>query len=735
MIVTRRAFVAGIGAATAGLALGLHRAAAGAADAGSSVFAPSPFIQIGSDGVVAIVCHRSEMGQGIRSSLPVLIADELGADPANIKLVQGDGDERYGDQDTDGSSSIRGPYDQLRQVAAAAREMLVAAAAARWKVPASRLTAHDDAVFDGKKKLTFGELAAAAAKLPVPKSPTVRPRSELTHVGKDLPDRDAPDQVTGRAIYAADVRLPGMLTAMIERPPVLFGKPAKVDSAKALAIPGVKKVVELPQPKPPIQMQALGGVAVIAEHTYVALRGRAALEITWDHGANADHDSGTYTEQLRAAVKSPGEVVRKLGDADAALASATKVIEAEYVVPYLAHAPMEPPAAVARWDGNRCEVWACTQNPQGVQEQIAAELGIKKQDVTVHVTLLGGGFGRKSFPDFAVEAARLSREAGAPVRVQWTRTDDLRHSSYHTHSVQALAAGLDATGNVVAWRHRVAYPSISSTFDPKAVHPSKGELSQGLIDLPLAAPNVSIEAGAAQAHQRIGWLRSVCNIQHAFAIHSFIGELAHETKRDPRDMLLRVLGPGRVLTASGQGVKDLPNYGEKLDRHPPDVGRLHRVIEKVSDMAGWGKGNRALGIAAHRSFVTYVAVIAQVGKGPRGELRVEEAWIAADPGLAVNPERVRYQMEGAFVFAASNALHGAITMKDGAVTQSNFRDYKVLRMPEAPRAIHVELIPSEAPPGGAGEPGVPPVAPAIANAWFALTGTRLRSFPFVRTST
>jgi isoquinoline 1-oxidoreductase beta subunit len=729
--ISRRGFIAGIGAATAGLALGVHRASAGGAEAAKAVFAPNPFIQIGSDGVVAIVCHRSEMGQGIRSSLPVLVADELGADPARVVIVQGDGDERYGDQDTDGSSSIRGPYDSLREVAAAAREMLVAAAAQKWGVPAARLTAHDSAVHDGKRSLTFGELAIAASKLAVPKKPKLRALKELVHVGKDMPLVDGHDQVTGRAVYAADVRLPNMLVAVIQRPPVLFGKPAKVDAKRALAVPGVRKVVELPPPKPPIQMQALGGVAVIADHTWAALRGRAALDVTWDHGANAILDSRSYGDQLLAAVRAPGEVMRKVGDADAALAKAAKVVEAEYVVPQLAHAPMEPPAALARWTGDHCEVWACTQSPQGVQAAIAEALGVKKADVTVHVTLLGGGFGRKSFADFSVEAARLAREMGAPVRVQWTRTDDLQHSSYHAVSAQALAAGLDAEGNVVAWRHRIAYPSISSTFKTDATHPSKDELSLGATDQPLAVPNVSVETGAASAHSRIGWLRSVTNIQQAFAVQSFIAEVAHAAKRDPRDMLVRVLGPARKVTVGELGVKDLPNYGATLDKHPIDVSRLHRVIEKVTGMAGWGKDGRALGLAAHRSFVSYVAVVAQVGKGPRGEPRVEEAWIAADCGTVVNPERVRFQMEGAFVFALSNALHGAITYEHGAVTQTNFRDYRLLRMPEAPRAIHVELVASEAPPGGAGEPGVPPVAPAVANAWFALTGTRVRTLPFV----
>ena len=735
MKLSRRGFLGGVGAAAAGLVLGIHRASGRAVEVpADGELAPNAFVRIGSDGVATIVCARSEMGQGVRSSLHVLVADELGADLAKVQLVQGDGDPRYGNQDTDGSSSVRGDaFTMLRTLGATAREMLVAAAAHRWGVPAAKLVARDSAVHDERRKrsLAFGELVADAAKLPVPKHVELRPFGELPHAGKDLPVRDAPDQVTGRATYAADVRLPGMLTAVVARPPALLGKAARFDAARARAIPGVRDVVELPAPSAPIQMQALGGVAVVADHTWAALRGRHALAVTWDGGPNAGYDSAAYREQLLVAVRAPGEVVRKVGDAEAALARAARRVEAEYVVPHLAHATMEPPAALARVDGDRCEVWACTQDPQGMQDEIGKALGIDKSHVTVHVTLLGGGFGRKSFPDFAVEAALLAKRAGVPVRVQWTREDDLQHSSYHTHSAQALVAGLDADGNVIAWRHRIAYPSISATFSADATRPSTGELSQGVLDMPLAVPDISVQTGAAAAHARIGWLRSVCNIQQAFAQQSFIAELAHATGRDPRDMLLRVLGPARALTAADQGVAKLPNYGLPLTTYPYDVGRLHHVIERVTDAAGWGTGGRALGLAAHRSFATYVAVVAQVGKGRRGEPRVEEAWIAADAGTVINPERVRSQLEGAFVFAASNTLHGAITYEGGAVVQRNFRDYRLLRMPEAPRAIHVELVASTAPPGGVGEPGVPPVAPAIANAWFALTGTRVRTLPFI----
>ena len=737
--VTRRGFLAGLGAASAGLALGWRILDAGDAEAAAAavVFAPNPFIQIGVDGLVTIVCARSEMGQGVRSSLPVLIADELGADPAKIRVVQGDADERYGDQNTDGSTSVRNFFEPLRQVGATARAMLITAAAARWRVPAARLTTHGDAVHDPKtrRSLGFGALAAAAAALPVPKTAALRPLSELTHLGTELPLRDGADFVTGRAAYGADVRVPGMLTAVIAHPPAVFGKVAHVDDRRARAVPGVRHVVTLPALAAPAGAQPLGGVAVIADHTYAAIRGRAALDITWDAGPNGDYDSERYTEQLLAAVRAPGDTVRKLGDADRALATAAKVIEAEYVVPHLTHSPMEPPAALVKIDGDRCEVWACTQDPQDAQEAVAKLLGIPKPNVTMHVTFLGGGFGRKSIPDYVLEAALLAKAAGAPVRVQWTRDDEIRHGYYHTHSAQALAAGLDAGGNLVAWRHRIAFPSISATFAPDKQHPSLGELSQGIIDLPLAVPNVLFQTGAAPQHVRIGWMRSVNNVQHAFATQSFIAELAAATRRDPRDMLLAVLGPARTLTPETQGVEKLTNYGTPLDKQPIDVARYHRVIDRVTTAAGWDaarKSGRALGLAVHRSFLSYIAVVAEVAKGPRGEPRVEQAWIAADAGTIVNADRVRAQLEGAFLFGMTSALHGAITVKRGAVQQSNFHDYPLTRIGEAPRKIHIDLVASDAPPGGIGEPGVPPVAPAILNAVFALTGQRVRTLPLVR---
>jgi isoquinoline 1-oxidoreductase beta subunit len=379
-----------------------------------------------------------------------------------------------------------------------------------------------------------------------------------------------------------------------------------------------------------------------------------------------------------------------------------------------------------------CEAWASTQNPQAARTEAAKALGLDESQVTVHVTLLGGGFGRKSKPDYVVEAALLSREAGAPVRVQWTREDDIQHDYYHSTSAQRFVAGLDAGGKVVAWHHRDAFPSIGSTF-ADATFGSEGELQQGVLDLPLAVPNVLAEVCEARAMTRIGWLRSVANIYHAFAAQSFIDEIAAARGLDPKDNLLEILGPPRIVTTEELGITKLPNYGAPLTEHPVDTARHRRVVERACDLARWSSrksDSRALGLAVHRSFLTYVAVVASVVRDESGAVRCDEAWIVADAGTVVNIERVRSQLEGAVVFGLGHALYGAITMKNGATEQANFRDYRLIRIGAVPRAIHVDVIESDGPPCGVGEPGVPPVAPALANAIFALTGTRVRTMPF-----
>jgi isoquinoline 1-oxidoreductase beta subunit len=733
--ITRRSFIAALGGVVGGLALGFRFDAT--AQNAETIFEPSAFLHISNDGIVTIVSARAEMGQGVRSSLPVIVADELGADWAKVKVVQADADAQYGDQNTDGSHSVRSFYQEMRMVGATARTMLVAAAAQRWKIPVSRITVKDHFVHDllQKRSLAFKELVADAAKLPIPnaKEVVLRPDNELKRVGRELPLIDGPAFVTGKAIFGADVQIPGMLTAIIVRPPVVGGKVVRLDDSAALKIPGVRKVITLPSFTPPANFQPLGGVAVVADHTWAAMRGSSALKIEWDHGENKNYDSDAYKTALETSVRKGGTVLRQVGNVDQAFTNAKRTIEAEYYVPHLDQAPMEPPAAVARFEQGRCEIWTCIQNPQGAQEEAARALGIDKSKVTVHVTFLGGGFGRKSKPDYVAEAAILAREANAPVRVQWTRPDEIRHGYYHACSKQRIEAGLDSAGKIVAWRHRIASPPIDSTFDVNAKRLTEGDLDQGILDLPLTIPNVGVESCDAPAHVRIGWLRSVYNINHAFAVQSFIAELAHELKRDHKDLLLEVLGSDRMVTPAEQGVEKIPNYGASLDEYPVDVGRLRAVIENATKRAGWNsarKSERALGLAAHRSFLSYVAAVAAVSKDKDDRIRIDEIWITADCGKVVNLDRVKFQFEGAAIFGMTLALHGSITARNGAIQQTNFRDYPLLRIGEAPRAIHVEIISSTNPPAGVGEPGVPPIAPAIANAIFALTGKRYREIPF-----
>ena len=697
---------------------------------------PNVFIHIGPDGIVTIVCHRSEMGQGIRSSLPVLIADELGAEMAQVKILQADGDVAYGDQNTDGSNSVRSIYYDMRRVGGTARVMLVRTAANRWKVRPEDCVAKDHKVthVPTGRAFGFGELALEAGrqKVPAGKEVVLRPRAELVQLSKSMPLLDAPAYVTGQAVFGADVKLPGMLTAVIARPPVVGGKVARFDAKAALGVPGVRKVIEMPQPKPPYQFQPWGGLAVVADHTWAAMRGRAALDVTWDHGDNASYDSDRYREVLSKAVSVPGTVARKVGDTESALKSAARVVDAEYHVPHLPHLPMEPVVAVARVSGNRCEIWAPTQNPQAAQKEVARALGTTPDRVRIHVTFLGGGFGRKSKADFCSEAALLARQLGAPVRVQFTREDDLHHDYVNTVSANRLTAGLDAKGRVVAWRHRTAFPSINSLFGRPA-RPTADDLQQGVLDLALAVPNVTAEICDATAHTRIGWLRSVYNIFQGFSIGSFVDEIAHAKGTDPREVWLEILGPPRKMSLSDLGIEKLPNYGQPMESHPVDAGRLRNVIERVTRAANWsdrGKGGRSLGLAAHRSFLSYTAVVASVVKRPNGTFAGDEVWLASDSGIVVNSDRVRAQMEGAVIFGMSLALYGGITMKNGAIQQDNFRGGgRIVRMGEAPRRTHIDLVESEAAPGGVGEPGVPPVAPAIANAVFALTGKRFRELP------
>jgi isoquinoline 1-oxidoreductase beta subunit len=703
---------------------------------------PHIFVSIDKDGIVSIVAHRAEMGTGAaRTSLPMIVADELEADWARVRVVQSPGDEEtYGNQDTDGSRSVRHFIQPMRQVGAGARQMLETAAAKRWGVDVSEVKArlHEVVHSASGKTLGYGELAADAANLPAPALDTLRLKepSAFRYIGKGtISVVDLFDITTGKATYGQDVRLPGMMYAVVARPPVVQGKVASYDGAEAMKVPGVVKVVAIDRTPPPAAFSPLGGVAVIAKSTWAAMKGRDALKIVWDDGPNASFDSVAYKAMLEENVRKPGKLERSEGDADAALGSAAKVITAEYYSPHLAHATMEPPAATARRTGDKWEIWTSVQSPGGARDDIAKRLGADIKDVTLHCTLLGGGFGRKSKWDFAIEAALLSKAMdGAPVQVVWTREDDIRHGFYHTVTAERLEAGLDKDNKVVAWRHRSAAPSLFANFMPDPKYPQFIELGMGFVDTPFNVPNVRLESGEAQSHVRVGWFRSVNNVAHAWAIQSFIAEIAHELGRDPKDMLLELIGPARTVTAPEKATTPWWDYGEPYGTYPVDTGRLRRVAELAAEKGGWGRqlpAGHGLGIAAHRSFVSYIATVVEVAVDAKGNISVPRVDTAIDCGFYVNPERIRSQIEGAAVMGLSLAKYGEITLKNGRVEQSNFNDYPVVRHDESPAVTNTHIVENgiEVPSSGVGEPGVPPFTPALCNAIFAATGKRIRRLP------
>ena len=699
---------------------------------------PKVFVAIAPDGTVTIVAHRSEMGTGVRTSLPLIVAEEMEADWKRVKVQQAHGDEvKFGNQDTDGSRSTRHYLIPMRQIGASARAMLENAAAKRWGVPVAEVKASNHEVVHAAsgRRIGFGDLAADAAKEPVPAIGTLKLKDpkDFRYLGKgEVSIVDLHDITTGAAQYGADVRLPGMKYAVIARPPVTGGKLVSFDGAGAMKIPGVEKVMEVKGWPWPSKFQPLGGVAVIARNTGAAIKGRDALKIVWDDGANAKYNSVAYRAELEEATRKPGLVVRKEGDVESALKGADKVIVGEYYAPHLAHVSMEPPVAVADVKGDKAEIWAPVQSPGGTREDVAKTLGISEDNVTVNVTLLGGGFGRKSKCDFALEAALLSKELGAPVKVQWTREDDVQHDFLHTVSVERIEAGLDKNGKVIAWRHRSAAPSIGSTFGPGATHQLGLELAMGFVDMPFEIANVQCENPEATAHTRIGWFRSVSNIPRAFAVQSMVGELAAATKRDQKDMLLELIGSPRILKLDS--VKDYWNNGEPYDSYPIDTARLRSVVELVAQKGEWGRSmpkGHGLGIAVHRSFVSYIATVVEVAIDDKGKLTIPRVDTAIDCGTYINPERIQSQMEGCAIMGLSLAKYGEITFKGGKVQQKNFDDFQVVRIDEAPLVTNVYIVPPgpDTPPSGAGEPGLPPFAPALTNAIFAATGKRIRALP------
>ncbi len=702
---------------------------------------PLVFVSIAEDGTVTIVAHRSEMGQGVRTSLPMVIADEMEADWSRVKVVQAPGDEKkFGNQNTDGSRSMRHFFMPMRNVGAAARLMLETAAAAVWSVPVTEVKAvfhevHHEAT---GRILTYGEVAKAAAKLTVPlRSELVHKSSdEFRYIGKQSNKLiDGANIVEGKAEYGIDIRRDGMIYAVVAHPPAYGNTLTSYDDSDTLKVPGVLKTLTLASTPPPAIFNPLGGVVVVATNTWAAIKGREKLKIQWKSGPNAGYGTKAFRKEMEKSANSQGgKVLRSVGDVYKTFAETENKLQASYYIPHLVQAPMEPPVATAQYSNDFCELWGCTQNPQGAVDTVAHWLGFKPEQVKVNVTLLGGGFGRKSKPDYMVEAALVSKALGGkPVKLTWTREDDIQHSYFHTVSVEHFEGAFDDNNRASAWLHRTVAPSISSTFDADSVHQMPMEVGMGVVNVPYNLPNIQLENPAAAAHTRIGWYRSVSNIPHAFGVQSFIAEMANHVGRDHKEFLIELIGKDRKIDP--KTLRDEWNYGESPDDYPLDTGRMHGVIEHVTNKANWGKkmaANSGQGLATHYSFVSYVAAVVEIAIVGDGEVTVPRIDVAIDCGPQVNPERIRSQIEGACVMGVSLALFSEISFTSGVADQNNFDGYKVARMNNGPMEIHVHIMPMtdyDAPLGGVGEPGMPPIAPALCNAIFAATGNRIRSLP------
>jgi len=703
----RRSFLKVSAVVGGGFAVGVFvpGAARFAEAAAAKPFAPNAWVRITADNAVTLVADKSEMGQGVYTAMPMMIAEELDVDWSKVRIEQAVSSPVYanpflGAQATGGSTSIRSSYMAMRQAGATARAMLVAAAADTWKVDAASLSTSGGVVSGpGGKKATYGELAAKAATLPVPKEVKLKDPSNFKLLGKPTKRLDTPLKVNGTATFGLDVSIPGMLVAVVERSPVLGGAIDKFDAKKTLAVKGVKKVV-------PIQSNVAAGVAVIADSYWAAQKGREALSVTWKGGSTSLSTAGMQKDMLALADAPKGALTARK-DGDVAAAKPAKTIEAVYEVPYLAHATMEPMNCVVWVKKDEVEVWAPTQAPGVNQFVVAGMLKMKPEQIKVHTTFLGGGFGRRFGQDFIVEGVQLSAAAGAPVKLVFTREDDTRGYHYRPMSVCKFTGGLDSSGNPVSLAANVVCESLTvgTGAEPALIRKDGVDTTavEGLIEFPYAVPNVKIDWVKYSPGIRTWFWRSVGNSQNYFFSESFIDEMAHAAGKDPFEFR-------RAL----------------LDKNP----RHKRVLELAAEKAGWGSplpAGRARGIAVASSFGSFIAQVAEVSI-ENGKPRVHRVVCATDVGATVNPDTIVAQMESGIVYGLSAALHQKITFKDGEVEQSNFHDYKVLRMNEMP-SVEVHIVQSAEGPGGVGEPGTPPIAPAVTNALFVLTGKRIRKLP------
>ena len=712
MALNRREFLKTSGLALGGLAIGVSLPLGVLGKVGNSAFEPNAFVYIDRSGATTIYCGRCEMGQGISTALPAAVADELEADWSRVTVLQGDANAKYGPQGTGGSRSINVMLEPMRKAGAAGREMLVAAAAQTWNLPVEDCYAKLHTVYNriDDRKLAYGELVALASELPVPDQPTLKTRDQFRYIGQPLPRHDQGEVVVGRRIYGADKKVPGVKYAAIRHVPVFGGSLKSVDKSAALAMPGVVEVVEIPRFEKPFG--SVGGVAVVADNNWVAQQALAALKIEWEPGPNGSYDTTQYKQLLVANVESPAKIEFEKGSLDKAFKQATVRHAATYLGSHLSHSPMEPMASLVWVQEDRCEVWASTQDPEGIQKTLAEYLGRKPGDITVRVMMAGGAFGRKFMCDYVQEAAALSKAVGAPVSLTWSREEDTRTGYYHSCSAQHIEASIDSDGKVSGWLQRIAFPTIDSLFNPAIVQPTADDL-EDISKHPYGIASMRVESGLAPAHTRIGWYRSVYAIFYGFAVNVFTDELARAAGIDTLEFI--------------RGIYDNNHDPEQQEQ----VQRCRAVLNKAADMAGWGRtlpAGQGMGIAVHHSFESYVAMVVHAEvKGD--EITVHRVDCAVDCGLVLNPDIATAQMEGAVIMGIGLALETEINFKDGAVVNSNFHDYKVTRISAAPAEINVTFIGQDYRSTGLGEPGVPTLAPALVNAIVAAGGPRYRSLP------
>ncbi len=717
--VSRREFLTTTAAGGTALVIGLYLPLDALAQEVKRIANPNPFnawVRIDKAGQVTLIMAKSEMGQGVFSSLPMILAEELEVDWANVRIEQAPTDPRFYDHGTGGSSSIRESYPPLRRAGATAREMLIAAAAQTWGVPAKECHAENGAIWNGKRSLPYGELVEKASQLPLPDPDRVslKDPAKFRIIGTSVPRADIPLKVDGSAGFGLDVKVPGMLYAVVSRCPTFGGKAKSFNATKARAVPGVRDVVQIPAVD---DVHSAGGVAVVADSTWSAMQGRDALEVEWDHGPHASESSESMWKQCQDLAAKPGKAVRHEGDADAALAKSVKKLDAAYQMPFVAHATMEPMNCTAHVRADGAEVWSPTQAPQWAQSAIAQVAGLEPPKVVVHTTFMGGGFGRRYQADFPVEAAQVSKAVGKPVKLVWTREDDMQHDFYRPASYHSFQGGLDAEGKPAVWQHRIVSTSINSFFSPN--DPAENSEISGAADLPYGFANLRVEYAPVPSGVPVAWWRSVESSSNAFVVESFMDEMAAAAGVDPLEFRLRLLAEPRKVKNPADA-----------NATPLDTERFKAVLKLAAEKSGWGsplpKG-RGRGIACHYSFSTYVAEVAEVTV-ERGGLRVDRVVAAVDCGTVINPAVLHAQVESAIVYGLSAALYGEITIGKGGVQQSNFHEYELMRIDAMPK-VEVYSVPSTDLPTGIGEPGLPPATPAVANAIFAASGKRLRRLP------